>query len=125
MPRGTPELTVGGRAQTHIALHANHVADGVVLDGTQLVGADLAGGLLLARFEQNGRAKQAATWSARNGGMSRSVIADPSVVFTVMNTLPLANGSGDERSQAIEGDVAGKDQGSGRSQAPERHARFE
>jgi hypothetical protein len=41
-------------------LHPDHVADRVVLDGAQLVGADLAGRPPLTRLEQVLRAQQAA-----------------------------------------------------------------
>ena len=39
VPRRPAELAVGGRLQADVLLHAHDVADGVVLDGPQLVGA--------------------------------------------------------------------------------------
>ena len=68
VPRGAAELAVGGGLQADLLLHAHHVADGLVLDGAQLVGG--AGRLGAPRADSRG-ASRLPTWSARNGGVSR------------------------------------------------------
>ena len=60
VPRAAAELAVGGRLEPDVLLHPHDVADGVVLDGAQLVGAEPTGGGVLAGLEQRRRAEQAA-----------------------------------------------------------------
>jgi hypothetical protein len=60
VPGGAAELAVRGRAQAHLLLHAHDLADGVVLDGVQLLVVELAVGVRRARVEQPLRAQQAA-----------------------------------------------------------------
>ena len=60
MPRGAAELAVGRGPEAGVLLQADRVADRVVLDGPQLVGADPALREVVAGRQQVGRAEQAA-----------------------------------------------------------------
>ena len=52
VPRRAAELTVGGRLEADLLLHPDRVANRLVLDSPQLVGADPALRELLAGLEQ-------------------------------------------------------------------------
>ena len=60
VPRGAAELAIGGGLKPYVALHLDHVADRVVLDGAQLLGVDLPLIKLLSSSQQLGRSEQAA-----------------------------------------------------------------
>ena len=55
-----PEFAVGDGLQPELLLHLDDVADGIFLDFGELCGVDLAGGVLLSRPQQFGRAQEAA-----------------------------------------------------------------
>ena len=76
VPRRAAELAVRGRPQPDVLLQAHHLADRVVLHRPQLVGLEAAGGVLgsRARSRRSGRSRLP-TWSARNGGSVRGVMA--------------------------------------------------
>jgi hypothetical protein len=59
VPGGAAELAVGGRLQTDVLLHRDHIADRVVLDHAQLLVGDASGGVVVARLQQPPRAQQA------------------------------------------------------------------
>ena len=60
VPRRAAELAVGGRLQADLLLLAHDVADGVVLDGAQLVGAQAPGGVLVSRARELGGSQERA-----------------------------------------------------------------
>ena len=60
VPGGAAELTVRRRAQAHLLLLAHDLFDRLVLDLTELRRVDPAGGMVVARLQQSGRAEQAA-----------------------------------------------------------------
>ena len=59
VPRAAAQLAVGGRLEPDLLLHPHDVADGVVLGGAEVLGADATGGGVLAGLEQRRRAEQA------------------------------------------------------------------
>jgi hypothetical protein len=50
VPGGAAELAVGGRLQTDVSLHRDHIADRVVLDRAQLLVGHASGGVVVARL---------------------------------------------------------------------------
>jgi hypothetical protein len=60
VPGGAAELAVSRCAKADLFLLAHDLCDGLVLDATELVGVDPAGGMVLARPQQPRRAEQAA-----------------------------------------------------------------
>ena len=75
VPCRPPEFSVGGGLQPDVALHGDDVADGCILGLTQCFYRDLARRALSARLQQRGGRRRLPTWSARNGGSVRLVIA--------------------------------------------------
>ena len=57
---GATELAVGDRLQAHILLEFHNFCDGLVFHQAQLLGRDLAFGLLLAGFQQVSGAQKTA-----------------------------------------------------------------
>jgi len=58
VPELAAGLAVGDDLQPHVLLRLDQAADALVLGGLQLLGRDLAGGELLARLGDDGRAQQ-------------------------------------------------------------------
>ena len=66
---GAAELAVGDAVQAHVFLELDDVGDGAVFHRAQLLGRDLALGVLLARVEQELGAQEAADVVGTEGGL--------------------------------------------------------
>jgi hypothetical protein len=89
VPRRAPELAIRRRLQPDLLLLAHDVADRLVLDASQLVGADAPGGVLVARAGEPlgaqeradvvGAVGRAGPWGHRSLLGSRSTLSRPGV----------------------------------------------
>ena len=67
MPGFAPHFAVGHGLEPGVFLHFDHLADGLVLDGAQLLGRDAPGFAVGARLQHLARAQQTADMVGAEG----------------------------------------------------------